>query len=181
MGAWRSEWFEQVLFAQQLRKWLDPATSFATAIDSIARLPMAGFVRRKRGVRAGCPDNWIVHRGELGVKLVCIEMKSPVGRCSRVQREARAALVRVGAEWWECRSAAAAMVALAESGVPFREFECEDGRVQRWGPPRLEDWEVPRRDPAEKRPMHPEVAGASGSVRGVGESISGCWRLRRRR
>jgi hypothetical protein len=52
-------------------------------------------------------------------KLVTIEMKSPHGRGTPSQRAAREALLRAGAQWWECRSANAAMWALRKSGVPF--------------------------------------------------------------
>jgi hypothetical protein len=112
-------------------------------------------MRAKRGVRAGCPDNWIVDRG----RLICIEMKNPVGgRCSRVQLEVRVALLRSGiADWWEARSAAAAMVALKRSKVRFRVIARPDGSIERWTPPVLRDWEVPRRDPCERRAQHPAV------------------------
>jgi hypothetical protein len=149
---WRSEWFEQVLFARLLDKWLDPTTSFATAFDPVARSRLSGFMRKKRGVRAGCPDNWILHCG----RLICVELKSPAGRCSRAQRTVRTTLITAGAEWWECRTSAAAMWALAKSGVKFREIA--RGRfVERWEQPELEPWEIPRRDPRERRPQHPIV------------------------
>jgi hypothetical protein len=150
---WRSEWFEQVLFARLLAKWLDPATSFATAFDPVARSKLSGFPRKKRGVMPGCPDNWVLHSG----RLICVELKSPPGRWSRAQRAVREALIRSGAEWWEARSATAAMVALAESGVKFREIVREDGSVEVWATPELEGWAVPRRDPSELRPRHPAV------------------------
>jgi hypothetical protein len=158
--AWRSEWFEQVLFARLLDKWLDPATSFATAFDPVARSRLSGFMRKKRGVRPGCPDNWILHCG----RLVCVELKSPVGRCSRAQRTAREALLRAHCEWWECRSANAAMWALAESGVKFREVERADGAVERWERPELEPWEIPRQSPRERRPRHPALLARDREV-----------------
>jgi hypothetical protein len=48
------------------------------------------------------------------------------------------------------------MAALALSGVEFPEIR-SDGTVERWEQPALEDWERPRRDPAEPRPRHPDV------------------------
>jgi hypothetical protein len=111
-------------------------------------------MRKKRGVKAGCPDNWVVDCG----KLICVELKSPVGRCSQVQRAVREALIGAGAEWWECKTSAAAMSALAQSGVRFREIVRKDGSVERWRKPDLSAWEAPRRDPHERRPMHPMVA-----------------------
>jgi hypothetical protein len=63
----------------------------------------------------------------------------------------------VRAEWWECRTANAAMGAPAESGVEFRVIVHKDGTLERWQQPELADWEVPRRDPNEPRPNAPEV------------------------
>ena len=145
-----------MLFARLLAKWLDPATSFATAFDPVARSKLSGFLRKKRGVMPGCPDNWVLHSG----RLICVELKSPPGRCSRAQRAVREALIRSGAEWWEARSATAAMVALAESGVKFREIVREDRSVEVWATPELEGWAVPRRDPSELRPSASCGAGA---------------------
>jgi hypothetical protein len=150
---WRSEWFEQVLFARLLDKWLDPTTSFATAFDPVARSRLSGFMRKKRGVQPGCPDNWVLHCG----RLICVELKSPAGRCSGVQRTVRGALIRAGSDWWECRTANSAMWALVESGVRFREIVHEDGSLELWRQPELAAWEVPRRDPAERRPQHPAI------------------------
>jgi hypothetical protein len=149
-----------VLFARLLAKWLNPATSFATAFDPVAGSKLSGFLRKKRGVMAGCPDNWIVHCG----RLVCVELKTPVGRCSRAQREVREALLRARCEWWECRSANAAMWALTESGVKFRELERSDGTVERWQQPELEEWEVPRQSPRERRPRHPALLARDREV-----------------
>jgi len=85
-------------------------------------------------------------------------MKSPAGRCSRVQRAAREKMLRAGGVWWECKSAYAAMWALAESGVKFREWVGMSGAVDQWHMPELADWEVPRRDPTERRPWKWDVA-----------------------
>jgi hypothetical protein len=49
----------------------------------------------------------------------------------------------------------------------------EDGTVERWKQPRLADWEVPRRDPSEPRPQHPEVAARRRAARQR-------WRVRQR-
>jgi len=68
------------------------------------------------------------------------------------QRAIRAELIAAGAEWWLVRSANAAMVALQLSGVRFRK---RFGR--KWRPPKLADWEQPRRDPSIPGPRHPEV------------------------
>jgi hypothetical protein len=135
-------------------KWLDPTTSFATAFDPVAQSRLSGFMRKKRGVRPGCPDNWVLHCG----RLICVELKSPVGRCSRAQRVVRETILAARGSWWMCLSANSAMWALAESGVKFREIVHADGTTERWRRPKLEAWERPRRDPSERRPQHPEVA-----------------------
>jgi hypothetical protein len=108
---------------------------------------------KRRGVTPGCPDNWILHHG----RLVTIEMKSPGGRVSAAQRSSRESLLRAGAQWWEFRSARAAMWASCKSRVRFRVIVHEDGTLERWQQPKLEPWEVPRRDPSELRPQHPDV------------------------
>jgi hypothetical protein len=86
-------------------------------------------------------------------------VKSPSGKCTSAQRAVREALLRSGCQWFECRSANAAMVAIAACGVRFRKNVNADGTVERWRKPKLAPWEVPRRDPGEPRPRHPEVAG----------------------
>jgi hypothetical protein len=148
------EWREQVKLAVLLDRWLDPKTSFATATDPVCSSALAGWLRRRRGVKAGVPDTLVVFLG----RLIGVEMKSIAGRCSRAQRAAREALISAGAEWWECRTASSAMWALTQSGVRFREIVHEDGSVEHWRQPELAAWEVPRRDPRQRRPMHPLVA-----------------------
>jgi hypothetical protein len=51
----RWEWEQQVLLATLLAKWIDPATTFATAVETVARDATSGAMRRKRGVVAGVP------------------------------------------------------------------------------------------------------------------------------
>jgi hypothetical protein len=68
----------------------------------------------------------------------------------------REALLRAGAQWWVCRSAIAAMWALYKSGVPFRTIVHEDGAIERWQQPELPAWEVPKRNPHERRPRAPD-------------------------
>jgi hypothetical protein len=53
----RWEWAEQVRLAGLLAKWCDPDDTFATAIDSVSGSAMAGYVRKRRGVVPGLPDN----------------------------------------------------------------------------------------------------------------------------
>jgi hypothetical protein len=148
------EWREQVRLAGLLDKWLDDTCSFATATDPVTSSALSGWLRKRRGVKAGVPDTLVWHRG----KSITIEMKSRGGRCSPAQRAVRAALLGAGCQWWVCKSAHAAMWALKESGVKFRVFVHSEGEVERWRQPALEPWEVPRRDPTERRPQHPAVA-----------------------
>jgi hypothetical protein len=147
------EWSEQIKLAALLDRWLDPACSFWTATDPVAASATSGAGRKQRGVKPGIPDVLVWYRG----RTITIELKSRQGACNPAQRIARERLKRAGVEWWECRSAKAAMWALAESGVQFREIVNDDGTIERWQRPELADWEVPRRDLAESRPNAPEV------------------------
>ena len=149
----REEWLEQVRLASLLDKWMDPSCAFWSATDPVAHSAMSGLMRKRRGVKSGVPDTLVWYRR----KSITIEMKSRSGRCSAAQRAAREALIRAGAEWWVCRTASAAMWALKRSGVRFRDLVHADGRTERWRQPRLARWEVPRRDPTERRPNAPDV------------------------
>jgi hypothetical protein len=83
-------------------------------------------------------------------KLVTIAMKSPHGRVTPSQRATREALLRAGAQWWECRSANAAMWALCKSGVPFdRPRGRHEGDLAAAQACAVE---APRCDPSEPRP-----------------------------
>ena len=113
----------------------------------------SGAIRKQRGVKPGVPDQLILYRG----KLIAIELKSRGGKCSPPQRAVREALLRAGARgWWVCRTARAAMWALRKSGVTFRTASNHDGALERWQQPKLPAWEVPKRDPNERRPRAPE-------------------------
>jgi hypothetical protein len=148
----RAEWQEQVKLSLLLDKWLDPTCTFWTATDPVAPSVTSGATRKKRGVKPGVPDVLVWYCG----KSVVIELKSRRGQCSRSQRFVREQLLRAGAQWWVCRSANAAMWALCESGVPFRTMTNEDSALERWQQPKLPAWEVPKRDPHERRPRAPD-------------------------
>ena len=47
-------------------------------------------------------------------------------------------------------------VVAVESGVPFRTIVHEDGTIERWQQPKLLAWEVPKRNPHERRPRAPD-------------------------
>jgi hypothetical protein len=148
----REEWREQVKLARLLDKWLEPACTFWTATDPVAASVTSGAMRKKRGVKPGVPDVLVWHPGGS----ITIELKSRQRQCSRSQRAVREALLRAGAQWWVCRSADAAMWALYKSGVPFRTIVYEDGTIERWQQPELPAWEVPKRNPHERRPRAPD-------------------------
>ena len=149
----REEWQEQKKLARLLDKWLDPDCTFWTATDPVASSALSGAIRKQRGVKPGVPDIVILYRG----KLIAIELKSRCGKCSPPQRAVREDLLRAGARgWWVCRTARAAMWALARSGVRFRTLTNNDGSPERWQPPRLPAWEVPIRNPHERRPRAPD-------------------------
>lgn len=165
----REEWQQQEALCHLLDQWMDPAVSFWSAFDPVAGSAMSGLMRKRRGVRPGLPDNWIVYKR----KLITIEMKSRTGRCSAARRAVREALIRAGGVWWQCITARSAMWALKRSGVRFRETVHADGRTERWRQPWLAPWEVPRRDPAERRPNAPEVAAER-------REVTRRWRERKR-
>jgi hypothetical protein len=89
-------------------------------------------------------------------KSITIELKSRRGQCTPSQRAMRQQLLRAGVEWCMCRSADAAMWALVESGVTFRVLTNDDGSTEHWQQPELQAWEVPKRDPHERRPRAPD-------------------------
>jgi hypothetical protein len=126
----------------------------------VASSALSGAIREQRGVKPGAPDILVLYRG----KLIAIELKSRHGQCSRPQRAAREGLLRAGAQWWVCRSANAAMWALARSGVAFRTIVHEDSTIERWQQPKLSAWEVPKRNSHERRPRAPEWKPAAGTA-----------------
>ena len=99
--------------------------------DPVASSALSGAICKQRGVKPGVPDVLVWYRR----KPITIELKSRHGQCSRPQRLAREALLRAGAQWWVCRSANAAMWALAQSGVPFRTIVHDDSALERWQQP----------------------------------------------
>jgi hypothetical protein len=139
--------------ARLFSTWL-PADCFWTATDATTTSPTTGKMRRLRGCKAGLPDILILYRG----KLITIELKSMGGRCTPSQRAAREALLRAGADWFECRSANAVMqVVVREAGVPLNMIAHSDG-IECWRQPALEPWEAPRRHPDEARPSASAIA-----------------------
>jgi hypothetical protein len=151
------------------RQWMDPSVSFWSAFDAVAGSATSGLTRKRRGVRPGLPDNWIVYRR----KRITIEMKSRTGRCSAAQRAVRAALIRAGSVWWQCITALSAMWALTRSGVRVPRGSRRRRQDGAWRQPRLAPWEVPRCDPAERRPSAPGVVAER-------REVARRWRERKR-
>jgi hypothetical protein len=84
----------------------------------------------------------------------------------------RKGLLRAGAQWWVCRSANAAMLALYKSGVPLRTIVQEDGAIERWQQPELPAWEAPKRDPHERRPRAPDYWQPGAAAAEIAETAS---------
>ena len=128
--AHRAEWLMQVEVARLFGTWL-PADCYWTATDATTASPTTGRMRQLRGCKAGAPDLWILYCG----RLITIELKSKGGRCTPSQRAAREALLRAGADWFECRSANAVMWVLHEEGVPFQMIARSGGVIECWRRP----------------------------------------------
>ncbi len=148
----REEWSEQTKLAALLAQFLNPATTFFSAMENKPRSQLSGVFQRRRGVRSGLADLLVIHCG----KPIFIELKSRRGVASKVQKQVRAELIQAGAVWWLVRSARAALTALQRSGVVFR---------REWQPPQLEAWEGPFADPHQRLPQHPQVAAERSAAR----------------
>ena len=123
-----TEWSEQIRLTKLLAQYL-PDNVFWSALSNAPRTALAGYLARLRGVRSGLTDLIVVYDG----RVIWVEMKSPAGVASKVQRQVCAELRAAGADWYLARSAEAALVALGLH-VPFR---------HPWTTPPLEPWEGP--------------------------------------
>jgi hypothetical protein len=74
-------------------------------------------------------------------------------------------MIAAGCAWFECRTAAAAMAAIASCGVGFRVLTNGNGERESYQPPTLAPWEQWRTDPAERRPLHPQVREERAAAR----------------
>jgi hypothetical protein len=143
-----TEWSLQIQVTKLLAQYL-PDNVFWSALSNAPRTALAGYLARLRGVRSGLTDIIVVYDG----RAIWLELKSPAGVASKVQRQVCAELRAAGADWYLARSAEAALVALRLSNVPFR---------HPWTPPPLEPWVGPF-DGAmicsgKRLPQAPEVA-----------------------
>src|SRR4029077_12358232 len=122
-GRRREEWREQMKLSVMLDKFLHPTGTFWTSLENKTISRISGIFQKKRGVRSGIPDVFVLYLG----RPIFVELKSRVGVATKVQKQVRVELLPAGATWWMARSARAAMMALHLSGVVFR---------RRWKPPR---------------------------------------------
>jgi VRR-NUC domain len=158
-----TEFSEQVRLTKLLTQYL-PDNVFWSALSNAPRTALAGYLARLKGARSGLTDIIVVYDG----RVIWVEMKSPAGVASKVQRQVCAELQAAGADWYLARSAEAALAALRLSNVPFR---------HPWTPPPLEPWEGPF-DGAmicsgKRLPQAPEVAAQRRAAQRA-------WRERRR-
>ena len=148
----REEWREQMKLSVMLDKFLHPTGTFWTSLENKPISRISGIFQKKRGVRSGIPDVFVLYLG----RPIFVELKSRVGVATKVQKQVRVELLPAGATWWMARSARAAMMALHLSGVVFR---------RRWKPPRLKPWEGPFADPHQRLPQAPDVAARRRAAR----------------
>jgi hypothetical protein len=137
---------QQRILAELLTRLIVPGTCFWTAIENKPRSAISGVYQKLAGVRSGFPDLIFLRADR---PPIFIEMKSPVGRLGKPQRQIRSELVAQGCKWFLCRSASSALVALRRAGVAFR--------PDAWQPPELEPWEEPVENPTERHPRHPSL------------------------
>jgi hypothetical protein len=69
------------------------------------------------------------------------------------------------------------MWALRKSGVTFRTASNNDGSAERWQPPKLPAWEVPKRNPHERRRRAPDVAARLKAADATGDLADGVYCL----
>ena len=78
---------EQANLAEELARYL-PEGVFWSSLENRPLSRLSGYLQKKRGVRAGLPDTFVLFRG----RLVWVEMKSSRGVLSKVQRQRAAEL-----------------------------------------------------------------------------------------
>jgi hypothetical protein len=139
-----------------LLPFLLPAGSYWTMAENKPRSATAGAMQKRRGVRAGQPDLFVIYRG----KPIFVELKSLVGVVSRTQKVMREEIIAAGGDWWLARSERAAVVALHLSGVQLRS---RSGK--RFRPPALPPWEQPVQDLALFKPSHPRAIAERSAAR----------------
>jgi|SRR5215475_11875669 len=81
----REEWTEHIKLAGLLDKYLDPSCTFWTSLENKPLSMLSGLFQKKRGVRSGLPDVFVIFKG----KPIFLELKSRRGVASKVQKQIR--------------------------------------------------------------------------------------------
>ncbi len=102
-----------------------PPDAVVTSIDHAnAASAVAGALRKRRGVKKGIPDVWIIWAkpcsGRPTPIVVVLETKAKDGRLEQEQRAWAAALQVLGVHWAAPRTIEAAITAVASAGIPLR-------------------------------------------------------------
>ena len=71
----REEWREQMKLSVLLDKYLDPTGTFWTSLENKPISRISGIFQKKRGVRSGIPDVFVLYLG----RPIFVELKSRVG------------------------------------------------------------------------------------------------------
>jgi hypothetical protein len=101
----------------QFMRWMLPADAIHFAIpNGLMRSKKAAARAIGEGVRAGIPDLCVIHAG----RPIFLELKTPKGALSAVQRQMHEKLTYAGAPVFVCRSLPEVEARLRECGVPLR-------------------------------------------------------------
>ncbi len=101
-----------------------PPEAVLTSIDHAnAASAVTGALRKRRGVKDGIPDVWIIwaRPGSPPTPIVVtLETKSKNGKVSKAQRAWCGALRMLGCHWAAPRTLEEATTAIAAAGIPLR-------------------------------------------------------------
>jgi hypothetical protein len=102
-----------------------PPDAVVTSIDHAnAASAVTGALRKRRGVKKGIPDVWIIWakpcRGRPTPIVVVLETKARDGRLEQEQRAWAGALQALGVYWAAPRTIEEATAAVASAGIPLR-------------------------------------------------------------
>jgi hypothetical protein len=115
----RPEQTLQIQVANYLRVALRPPT-FWTSLDHAAKLgPVAGAMRKKRGVRAGLPDLLVMRACDFSTVVIGIELKATKGVVSDAQEEMKRSFKAVNADYYVCRTLPEVLHVLEMNGIPL--------------------------------------------------------------
>jgi hypothetical protein len=127
------------------RPWMPPPGPFA---DTNERLPQAPEVAAQRRT---------ARRRATERKRACRERRHRRIGWAKGRRGRLGVVIRSsGAPTLPAPSKLTSTESCAQSGVPFRTIVHEDGTIERWQQPELPAWEVPKRNPHERRPRAPQ-------------------------